>query len=80
MRPDRLIIDEGNGITSGAATSFLDLVLYLIELYSALEAAILTANIVLIEMGRHTSCPTRCFQLGRCTAMLRLSASSNSSR
>ena len=61
MRPDRLIIDEGNVITSGAATSFLDLVLYLIELYSGHEAAILTANILLMEMGRHTQLPYTMF-------------------
>jgi len=36
-------------------------VLYLIELYSAHEAAILTANILLMEMGRHTQLPYTMF-------------------
>ena len=61
LRPERLIIDEGNVITSGAATSFLDLVLYLIELYSGHEAAILTAKVLLIEMGRYTQLPYTMF-------------------
>ena len=55
--PDRLIVDEGNIITCGAAMSFLDLALYLIELYCGHEAAVLTAKIMLIEMGRRTQLP-----------------------
>ena len=61
LRPERLIVEEGNVITSGAATSFLDLVLYLIELYSGHEAAVLTAKVLLIEMGRHTQLPYTIF-------------------
>jgi len=61
MHPERLIVDEGNVITSGAATSFLDVVLYLIELYSGHEAAILTAKVLLIEMGRYTQLPYTMF-------------------
>jgi transcriptional regulator GlxA family with amidase domain len=51
------IIVESNVITSGAATSFLDLILYLVELYCGREAAIRTAKVLLIEMGRHTQLP-----------------------
>jgi transcriptional regulator GlxA family with amidase domain len=61
LRADRLIVDEGNIITSGAATSFIDLVLYLIELYCGREAAILTAKVMLIEMGRYTQLPYTIF-------------------
>jgi transcriptional regulator GlxA family with amidase domain len=61
LYPDRLIIDEGNVITSGAATSFLDLILYLVELYCGREAAILTAKVLLIEMGRYTQLPYTIF-------------------
>ena len=55
--PGRLIVDEGKVITCGAALSFLDLSLYLIELYCGHEAAVLTAKIMLIEMGRRTQLP-----------------------
>jgi transcriptional regulator GlxA family with amidase domain len=54
VHPERLIVDEGLVITSGAATSFLDLMLYLIQLYKGYEAAVLVAKAFLIEMGRNT--------------------------
>jgi len=61
LRPERLIVDEGNVITSGAATSFTDLALYLIELYCGHEAAVLTAKVLLLEMGRYTQLPYTIF-------------------
>jgi len=61
LHPEQLIVDEGNVITGGAATSFLDLVLYLVELYCGHEAAVLTAKTLLIEMGRHTQLPYTVF-------------------
>jgi transcriptional regulator GlxA family with amidase domain len=59
--PERMIVDEGSVISAGAATSFLDLILYLMELYYGREAAILTAKVLLIEMGRCTQLPYRIF-------------------
>lgn len=59
--PERLIVDEGNIITAGASTAFLDVVLYLLELYCGREAAILTAKVLLIEMGRDTQLPYTIF-------------------
>jgi transcriptional regulator GlxA family with amidase domain len=63
LRPERLIVDEGNVITSGAATSFLDLALYLIELYNGHQAAVLVAKAFLIEMGRRTQLPHTIFAI-----------------
>lgn len=57
LHPDRLIVDEGSVITCGAALSFLDLALYLIELYCGHDAAVLSAKLMLIEMGRRTQLP-----------------------
>jgi len=54
VHPERLIVDEGSVITSGVATSFLDLMLYIIELYNGREGALLVAKAFLIEMGRRT--------------------------
>ena len=59
--PERLIVDEGNIITAGAATAYLDLVIYLVELYCGREAAILTAKVLLIEMDRYTQLPYTVF-------------------
>jgi transcriptional regulator GlxA family with amidase domain len=61
LQPERLIVDEGMVITSGAATSFLDLALYLIELYGGHDAAVMTAKVLLIEMGRDTQLPFTIF-------------------
>lgn len=63
LQPERLIVDEGNVITSGAATSFLDLALYLIELYNGHQAAVLVAKAFLIEMGRRTQLPHTIFAI-----------------
>src|SRR5262249_54194525 len=61
LRPERLIVDEGNVITAGAATSFQDLILYLIEMYCGREAAILTAKNLALDMGRQTQLPFTIF-------------------
>ena len=61
LLPERLVVDEGNVITAGASTAFLDMALYLLELYCGREAAILTAKVLLIEMGRHTQLPYTIF-------------------
>ena len=63
LQPERLIVDEGNVITSGAATSFLHLALYLIELYNDHQAAVLVAQAFLIEMGRGTQLPYSIFAI-----------------
>jgi transcriptional regulator GlxA family with amidase domain len=59
--PERLIVDEGKIITAGASTAFLDVTLYLLELYCGRDAAILTAKVLLIEMGRYTQLPYTIF-------------------
>ena len=63
--PDRLIVDEGNLITTGAATAFMDLVMYLIELYCGHEIAVFCSKILLIELGRRTQLPYTIFSTQR---------------
>jgi transcriptional regulator GlxA family with amidase domain len=58
---ERLIMDEGSLITSGAGTSFTDLVLYLIELYSGHAAAVLTSKLLALDLGRRTQLPYTIF-------------------
>jgi transcriptional regulator GlxA family with amidase domain len=65
LQPERLIVDEGNIITSGAAMSFQDVMLYLIELYCGREAAILTAKILLVDVGRQAQLPFTIFSTQR---------------
>jgi transcriptional regulator GlxA family with amidase domain len=65
LQPERLIVDEGNIITSGAAMSFQDVMLYLIELYCGREAAILTAKILLVDVARQAQLPFTIFSTQR---------------
>ena len=61
LHPEQLIVDEGNVITSGAATSFNDLALYLIELYCGREVAILSSKLLAIDMRPRTQLPYTIF-------------------
>lgn len=61
LQADRLIVDQGKVITCGAAMAFQDMILYLIELYSGREAAVLTAKTMLLELGRETQLPFTIF-------------------
>jgi transcriptional regulator GlxA family with amidase domain len=63
LHAEQMIVDEGNVITAGGATSFLDLILYLIELYCGRAAAILTAKVLVIEFGRYTQLPYTIFTM-----------------
>jgi transcriptional regulator GlxA family with amidase domain len=49
VRADQIIIDTGDIISSGGATAFLDLVLYLVERFGGRERANLAAQALLIE-------------------------------
>jgi len=61
LHPEKLIVDEGNVITSGAATSFNDLVMYLIELYFGYEAASLSSKLLAIDVRRGSQLPYTIF-------------------
>jgi transcriptional regulator GlxA family with amidase domain len=49
VRADQIIIDAGDIISSGGATAFLDLVLYLVERFGGRERANLAAQALLID-------------------------------
>ena len=49
VRADQIIIDTGDIISSGGATAFLDLVLYLVERFGGRERATLAAQALLID-------------------------------
>jgi len=61
LQLDRLIVDEGSVITSGAGASFTDLVIYLIELYSGHAAAVLTSKLLALDLGRRSQLPYTIF-------------------
>lgn len=54
---ERLLIDHGDVITSGGATTFLDLAIYLMERFGGRERANAAARILLIDRQRHSQLP-----------------------
>jgi transcriptional regulator GlxA family with amidase domain len=57
VRADRMIIDTGDVITSGGATAFLNLVLYLVERFGGHERASIAAKVLLIDGHRPSQLP-----------------------
>lgn len=55
--PDRVITDEQGIYSSGGASSFWNLVLYLIEKYAGRDIAIQCAKIYAVEIDRHNQSP-----------------------
>jgi transcriptional regulator GlxA family with amidase domain len=52
-----MVIDHGDVITSGGATAFLNLVLYLLERFGGRERANLAAKVLLIDGHRQSQLP-----------------------
>ena len=52
LREENIITDQGRIHSSGGATSFLNLVLYLVEKYCGRQVAIATSKILLIDMDK----------------------------
>ena len=54
---DRLIVDAGDAITCGGATTFLSLVIYLVERFGGHERAAVARKVLLIDGGRTSQLP-----------------------
>lgn len=54
---DKIITEEQGIYTSGGATSYWNLLLYLVEKYTNRETAILTAKVFAIDIDRHSQSP-----------------------
>jgi len=57
VRIDQMIIDHGDVLTSGGATTFLNLVLYLLERFGGHERANLAAKVLLVDGHRPSQLP-----------------------
>jgi transcriptional regulator GlxA family with amidase domain len=62
---DRMIVDTGDVITSGGATSFLNLVMYLVERFAGHERANLAARVLLVDGHRPSQRPYIALDPGR---------------
>ena len=54
---DQMIVDNGDVITSGGATAFLNLVLYLVERFAGHDRANLAAKVLLVDGHRPSQLP-----------------------
>jgi transcriptional regulator GlxA family with amidase domain len=54
---DQMIVDNGDVITSGGATAFLNLVLYLVERFAGHDRANLAARVLLVDGHRASQLP-----------------------
>jgi transcriptional regulator GlxA family with amidase domain len=57
VTPGQMIIDNGDVITSGGATAFLNLVLYLVERFAGHDRANLAAKVLLVDGHRSSQLP-----------------------
>jgi len=62
LREQQMIVDEGDIVTCGAVTAYLNLIVYLIEKYFGHDIALRTAKMNLIDMDRPSQLP---FQIYR---------------
>jgi len=58
---DQMIVDNGDVITSGGATAFLNLVLYLVERFAGHDRANLAAKVLLVDGHRTSQLPYMAF-------------------
>ncbi len=49
LLPERRLVDEGRVLTSGSTTSFLDLVIHLVDRFAGPELALLTAKTLVVD-------------------------------
>jgi transcriptional regulator GlxA family with amidase domain len=57
LRPERMIVDAGDVISSGGATTFLSLVIYLTERYGSHDRAVQAAKVMLVDGERRSQLP-----------------------
>jgi transcriptional regulator GlxA family with amidase domain len=62
LREQQMIVDEGDIVTCGAVTAYLNLIIYLVEKYFGHDIALRTAKMYLIDMDRPSQLP---FQIYR---------------
>src|SRR5262249_51321583 len=57
LQERHMVVDEGHIVTCGGATTFLNLMIYLIEKYFSHELAVHASKIFLIDMDRPSQLP-----------------------
>jgi transcriptional regulator GlxA family with amidase domain len=57
LTPERMLVDAGDVISSGGATTFLTLVIYLTERYGSHDRAVLASKVMLVDGERRSQLP-----------------------
>jgi transcriptional regulator GlxA family with amidase domain len=57
LTPERMLVDAGDVISSGGATTFLTLVIYLTQRYGSHDRAVLAAKVMLVDGERRSQLP-----------------------
>jgi transcriptional regulator GlxA family with amidase domain len=57
LQERHMVVDEGNIVTCGGATTFLNLMIYLLEKYFGRDLAVQASKIFLIDMDRRSQLP-----------------------
>jgi transcriptional regulator GlxA family with amidase domain len=62
LQVQKMIVDEGDIVTCGAVTAYLNLMIYLVEKYFGHDIALRTAKMYLIDMDRPSQLPFRTYR------------------
>jgi transcriptional regulator GlxA family with amidase domain len=62
LREQQMIVDEGDIVTCGAVTAYLNLMIYLVEKYFGHDIALRTAKMYLIDMDRPSQLPFQSYR------------------
>jgi transcriptional regulator GlxA family with amidase domain len=62
LQEQQMIVDEGDIVTCGAVTAYLNLIIYLIEKYFGHEIALRTAKMYLVDMDRPSQLPFQSYR------------------
>jgi transcriptional regulator GlxA family with amidase domain len=65
LTPERMLVDAGDVISSGGATTFLTLVIYLTERYGSHDRAVLASKVMLVDGERRSQLPYVAFGSSR---------------
>jgi transcriptional regulator GlxA family with amidase domain len=63
LKPDRMFIDHGRLYCSAGVNAGMDLSLYLVEKLCGRQAAVQSAKTMILDLGRKTQTPYRCYLL-----------------
>ncbi|MFB9842435.1 GlxA family transcriptional regulator [Mucilaginibacter ginsenosidivorans] len=65
VQPDRMIIDNGNVISAGGVTAYLNLSLHIIQRFTTAELSLTCAKVFLVDAGRKVQTPYQVYQFSK---------------